>query len=258
MKGLQNTGVLVTRPAHQSAELVQAIETAGGHAVRFPVIDIVRRADEDIRKDQLQLARPDIIVFVSSNAVMHGIEFIEESQAQFAAVGLATKKAIEAAGRTVDIFPEIGFDSEHLLEAAGLQDVSGRTVQIVRGNGGRELLAETLRQRGATVDYLETYRRCAHAFADDELAQLEKSWQRGGIQYVIAMSVDSLRFFLMALPDACQRNLSEVSLVTPSKRVIQTALDKAPGMQPVLASGPGTDDMLQAMIDDLQQRAGAP
>ena len=72
------------------------------------------------------------------------------------------------------------------------------------------------------------------------------------------MSVDSLRFFLMALPDACQRNLSEVSLVTPSKRVIQTALDKAPGMQPVLASGPGTDDMLQAMIDDLQQRAGAP
>ena len=134
--------------------------------------------------------------------------------------------------------------------------MSGSTIRIVRGEGGRELLADTLRQRGARVDYLETYRRCAHEFSATELSQLQRTWQDGDIKSVVAMSVDSLTYFLAALPDACHQRLPEVSLVTPSKRVIQTAMDGASGMQPVLASGPGTEDMLQAIVESLQQGVG--
>ncbi len=256
MTSLQGSGILVTRPQHQSGDLITAIEDAGGRAYPFPVIDIEGRAAEDIRRDEQGLPSADIVIFVSSNAVIHGIGSVDASRARLAAVGPATRKAIESSGHAVSIFPEHGFDSESLLEAAELQDVAGNTIRIVRGEGGRELLADSLRQRGARVDYLETYRRRAHEFSTEDLSLLQQSWLGGDIHCVIAMSVDSLEFFLAALPPPCRAGFSGVSLVTPSSRVIHTALDKSPGMQTVLAAGPGTDDMLEALIACRQQGAG--
>ena len=48
---LTGVGVLVTRPAHQSGELGDAIESAGGHPILFPVIDIVPRDNQQIKAD---------------------------------------------------------------------------------------------------------------------------------------------------------------------------------------------------------------
>ena len=63
------------------------------------------------------------------------------------------------------------------------------------------------------------------------------------------MSVESLEYLLAALPPSCRQALAQVSLVTPSDRVIQTALDIAPEMTAVLAAGPGTDEMLAALVE---------
>lgn len=257
MTALADTGVLVTRPVHQSEQLIAAIETAGGHAIRFPVIDVVGRSAAHIDADEEKLPKADIIVFVSSNAVTYGIDSVDGSDALYAAVGPATKTAIESSGHTVDIFPDGGYDSEHLLDTAELQNVSERTVRIVRGHGGRELLAETLGKRGARVDYLEVYVRTPHVFSDFELGGLRQHWRNGDIHCAIAMSVESLEYLLAALPPDCRRALAKVSLVTPSKRVIQTAMNIAPEMDAVLATGPGTDEMLEALIDGRQQGAGA-
>jgi uroporphyrinogen-III synthase len=171
--GLSGFVVLVTRPEHQADELVTAIDDAGGEAIRFPVIDIEPQDSADVSRRLEALPAADITIFISTNAVMYGLHCVAGDETAIAVIGPATKSAIESAGRQVDIFPEQGYDSEHLLAAAELQDVSGKNIRIIRGDGGRELLADTLRERGATVDYLSVYRRLTRAYSPNLLAGLE-------------------------------------------------------------------------------------
>ena len=79
-------GVLVTRPVGQSGELADAIADAGGHAIRFPVIDIAGAAADDIANTFAALPRPDIIVFVSRNADTCGLAAIDTTDALIAVV----------------------------------------------------------------------------------------------------------------------------------------------------------------------------
>lgn len=244
---LAGIGVLLTRPRHQAGELATAIDRAGGSVVAFPVIEIVARAAEAISREARALADPDIVIFVSSNAVTHGLAYAAAKGAAVAAVGPATRDTLRSAGISVDIIPRKRFDSEHLLAEPALQDVAGKSIRIVRGNDGRELLAETLRQRGAVVDYLSVYERRAVQHDAEQLAELNAAWDRGSINRCVVMSVDSLFKLLAALPDSCICRLRQTPLVTPSARVIQTATELLPDAPLKLAAGPRSEDILQAL-----------
>ncbi len=241
---LSGLGVLVTRPAHQAGELVAAIEAAGGRAIRFPTIEIVPRNDADVERDAADLGEPDIVIFVSANAVRFGLGYA--GSASVAAVGPATAAAIEAAGRDVDIRPAEGFDSEHLLAEAALEDVGGKTVLIVRGNSGRELIADTLRGRGAIVEYLAVYERRAPAA---DTGEIERAWQAGDIGAVTVMSVETLLNLVALLPDSSRESLGQTLLVTPAARVIKEALDLLPGIPTALAKSPAADDIVDAIAE---------
>jgi uroporphyrinogen-III synthase len=244
---LAGIGVLVTRPEHQAAELSDAIEAAGGKAVRFPVIEIVQRSAADIGDDIATLQQPDIVIFISTNAVQFGLE--HAGAARIAAVGPATAAAIEAAGRQVDIRPAAGFDSEHLLEEPELQSVDGKVVRIIRGNSGRELIAEMLRQRGACVEYLPVYTRKAPDIEASAAASLEQAWRSGNIDAVTVMSVESLTNLVSLLPEWCRNQLRQTPLVTPAARVIKHALRQFPGIPAALAQGPAAQDMVRAIAE---------
>ena len=246
--GLGGFVVLVTRPEHQADELVTAIDEAGGEAIRFPVIDIEPQDSGDVSRCLEALPAADITIFISTNAVMYGLHCVNGDETAIAVIGPATKSAIESAGRQVDIFPAQGYDSEHLLTAAELQDVSGKIIRIIRGDGGRELLADTLRERGATVDYLSVYRRLTRTYSPKLLAGLEHRWRDGQVNCVIAMSVDSLDSLFEILPAGCRELLGKTPLVTPSTRVLQAASDKIPNAKVLLADSPTTDDMVRALI----------
>ncbi|MCH8303270.1 MAG: uroporphyrinogen-III synthase, partial [Proteobacteria bacterium] len=211
--GLAGCGVLITRPEHQSQELAAGVKAAGGTVFHFPAIDIVGRDMDEIRRKLTALAEPDIIVFVSRNAVTHGLAAVKDCHARIAAVGPATRHAIESAGGTVDIFPESGFDSEHLLKHAALQDVDGRNVMIVRGQSGRELLAETLRERGANVDYLCVYERTPYEPTPAELEDLESALVEGRIRFVTVMSVETLEYLVQIIPAQALGLLRQSTLV---------------------------------------------
>jgi uroporphyrinogen-III synthase len=243
---LQGVGVLVTRPRTQATELVDAIEARGGIAYCFPVIEIAAREELDVRNSVARLGDPDIVVFVSRNAVEHGICFTND--AEIAVIGPATARAVEAAGRVVDIQPADGFDSEHLLAEPRLQRVAGQRVRIIRGNDGRELLAEELKARGAIVEYLSVYERRLPTVSAELAADLEARWRQGQITAVTVMSVQSLANLAELLPQWCAAQLESTPLVTPSGRVIKEALDRFPASRPVLAPGPGADDMVQAIV----------
>lgn len=243
---LKGVGVLVTRPREQAGELVSAIEAAGGSAFCFPVIEITPRHPDDITHDAAMLGSPDLAIFVSRNAVEYGIEYT--GGARIAAIGPATARAVQDAGRVIDVQPSRGYDSEHLLAEPALSDVAGKRIRIIRGQAGRELLADTLRARGADVDYLAVYDRRLPEADPSVLADLENRWRGGIISVVTAMSVQSLENLVALLPASCRQYLESTPLVTPAGRVIQKALDLFPASRPVLAPGPQADDMVRAII----------
>ena len=241
---LAGTSVLVTRPEHQSSELVAAIEAAGGRVISFPVIEIQARGKDDVDADASKLPSPDITIFVSRNAVRHGLPW---SAGSIAAVGPSTAAAIERAGHTVHVRPANGYDSESLLEEPELQDVAGKSVRIVRGTGGRQLLGDTLRSRGASVDYLEVYARAVPDYPPGAVDRLERRLRSGDVDVVTVMSVESLCNLIALLPEACRPVLAAIPLVTPAARVIKEALDRLPGCPTMLATGPGADEMVRAI-----------
>ena len=243
---LQGVGVLVTRPRTQATELVNAIEQQGGQAYCFPVIEIAPFDDNVVHEQAAELHKPDIVIFVSRNAVEYGIEYTDGGL--IAAIGPATAKAVRAAGRVVDIQPASGFDSEHLLAEAALQDVAGKHIRIIRGTSGRELLAEELTTRGAVVEYLSVYERHLPEVGPETLADLEARWRQGEINAVTVMSVQSLVNLAELLPTWCTAQLTTTPLVTPAGRVLKEALDRYPASRPTLAAGPGADEMVRAII----------
>lgn len=243
---LDGVCVLVTRPRAQAAELIAAIEAAGGSAFCFPVIEIVTLDENVVTADAARLPAADIVVFVSRNAVEYGLRHAGDGR--IAVIGPATAAAVHAAGHVVDIQPAAGYDSEHLLAEPEMQDVAGMNVRIIRGSKGRELLADELRARGANVDYLSVYERRLPVVGPELEADLEARWRAGDISVVTVMSVQSLRNLLELLPKWCRKQLENTSLVTPAGRVLKEMLDLYPASRPVLASGPQAEQMVQAII----------
>lgn len=251
---LAGVRVLVTRPRGQAAALVEAVESAGGEAIRFPVIEITPRDRTAIEADVGRLANPDICVFVSANAVCHGLDFAGD--ARLAAIGPATAAAIESLGRIVDIRPAKGFTSEHLLAEPELAEVAGKTVRIVRGGDGRELLATDLERRGARVEYLSVYERRLPSVEPRTLDAVTKALISGKIAAIVVMSVQSLDNLLRLLPESTHDALYRSALVTPSERVIQVLLHRHPDWRTTLARGPQAGDMVAALVTVIRSKPG--
>lgn len=237
---LSGLTVAVTRPAHQAEATAQALADAGAAVVRFPVLAIEAFADLPVPP------RCDLMVFVSANAVQHGLSLLAAQvgpPAQVAAVGRATAAALERAGVGVDVCPASGFDSEALLATDALQQVAGRTVLIVRGQGGRELLADTLRARGAKVHYAEVYRRVC---SQPDASLLDACWQAGRPGLVSATSSDGLRCLLDALDPDRRRRLLSTPLAVIGERMLKQARNM--GFQSeIVVTEPGDQALITAL-----------
>jgi uroporphyrinogen-III synthase len=160
---LQGTKIAVTRPAQQAGPLCGLIEAAGGVAIRYPVLDI-EFIEDNAELTQLgnNITDYDYAIFISANAVTGAVRWLPPvlpPNLQLAAVGKRTAEILRQHWPQTILTPAHSYNSEALLELPQLQTVSDKRIIIFRGEGGRELLAETLQQRGATVKYAEVYRR---------------------------------------------------------------------------------------------------
>lgn len=156
--------ILVTRPRDQAVRLAQYIEQAGGIPLLFPLLDIEPVQDVDVLKEQVsRLVDFNLAIFISPNAVLYGMAAIREvlgsipENMKIATIGMGSAKALCELGVANVLVPDERYDSEGLLEK--LQHVAGWRVMIFRGDGGRELLGDTLKERGASVEYVTCYRR---------------------------------------------------------------------------------------------------
>ena len=217
---LEGMGVLVTRPMHQAEGLCRLIEATGGRPLRFPALEIREPADPGQAKDLLAQTW-DWLLFVSANAVDFALRLSGglPPGARIAAVGQATAEALVEAGHPVDLVPDGPFDSEALLANAAMTRVAGQRILIVRGEGGRALLGDTLTERGATVAYAEVYRR---ACPDLDPAPLLARWEQD-VQAVVATSGEILDNLLGMLGEAGRDRRLGTPLVVVSPRMAEQA-----------------------------------
>ena len=223
---LNGLGVLVTRPEHQADPLCQWIEQHGGVAIRCPALTIREPHDwVPVLAIFDRLTEYALAIFTSANAVDRAMPLIRERggfplRLEIAAIGAATTKALARHGIASGLQPEAGFTSEALLALPRLQQVAGQIIVIVRGEGGRELLAETLTARGARVVHAEVYRRERPAV---DVGMLLERWARGEIGAVIVTSTESLLNLFDMLGVAGQDYLCQTPMIAVSPRTVQTA-----------------------------------
>jgi uroporphyrinogen-III synthase len=231
---LAGHGILVTRPEHQANELCRAIESAGGIPIGFPLLEIVNLDRDDIARNADLLPRPDLVIYVSPNAVHNGFGW-QAADIPVAAVGPATRRELLARGATAVIGGSAGFDSENLLAERALANVSKERIRIVRGQDGRELLGNALRERGASIDYLAVYQRRPRRVSERERLQLENRFKEGAVSCITVMSVATLKCLPDIFPGAARNVLLKSRLVTPSSRVLKNVTELMPGLPATLA-----------------------
>jgi uroporphyrinogen-III synthase len=202
----------------------RAIETAGAKVLSLPLIEIKALNDtlaiQDLKDKVLRLDSYQSLIFVSNNAVSFGGEVINNYWPQFPmgvdviAVGPTTAEAARERLGCEVIQPSSGMTSEDILRLSVLSDVSEKKIGIVRGQGGRELLADTLRERGAIVDYLEAYSRTPVVYTSAEFCN---RLFEAGVNVLTVSSGESLDRLTHLLMD--NRKLEQLHLFVPSERV---------------------------------------
>ncbi len=259
MKNLEGLKVVITRPQKQAESIIHALQNAGATVEHIPLLEIVPIGDQDADQDQvtsaikakiLQLDRYDMAIFISSNAAAIGLQWMQNYWPQmpqgleFAAIGPSTAGILQQQGLQV-IYPQEGGRSENLLQFARFQQLSNQRILIFRGVGGRELLADSLRQRGAEVDYVELYRRRVPGYAKD---YLPTALQQANPDVIVLSSGEGLENLLLLLGD----NKSQVCLVpllVPSERVKQWALEA--GFETVINSNGAADQAIMQSLKSL-------
>ena len=221
MRRLAGVGVIVTRPLAQSAGLCSLIEAHGATAFALPAITI------DALEPHAGLARRiaagdafDLVVFTSANAVRHGAGLLgSRRDLEIAAIGPATRRVLDLAGYRVAITPRGGFDTEHLRAEPAFADLGGRRVLLVKGVGGRDLLARELEARGARVVPVDVYRRAPAAPDSARLRELEAQLDGGALQVVTATSVEIATALLAISTPTLRAALDRLHWLVPAGRV---------------------------------------
>jgi uroporphyrinogen-III synthase len=248
--------VVVTRPRAQADALAQAVAASGRTAVLLPLLEISPVEDAaPLRAALAELDRFALVAFVSPNAIDAAFAHIDAWPVgvPVAIVGDGSRAALARHGVTGDactIFSPADSahsDSEHLLQRLDLASYAGKRVLIVRGDGGRELLADALRAAGARVQPVAAYRRTTPVLTA-ELATRLRALLAQPNDWIITSSeaLRGLAGLVHAIDDdALMERLQQQRLIVPHARIAQTARDL--GLEHVRLTGSGDARLLAAL-----------
>ena len=248
---LTGLNIVVTRPREQATKLMQGISRLGGNPVLFPLLEISPpTAPQTLAAQLAQLSEFQLAIFISPNAVRYGMAAIHAAgglptHVRIATVGQGSVRALREFGISTVIAPQEKFDSESLLALPELQEVTGQRVLILRGDGGRELLGDTLKQRGAIVEYAECYRRAKPTFDPPSLLAAAPD--------AITVTSSEALVHLHELPDASDKPRV---LATPVFVLHPRIAEKARqlGFADVHITATGDDGLLSGLVAWANQR----
>lgn len=239
--------IVITRPVDQAQSLAKAILAAGGQPIFFPLIEIVGLPDlSAFQRCITPLSQFDWVLFISSNAVQYAMPRLLQQgippSLRFAAIGPVTAQALQAHGVAEVLTPNGRFDSEALLALPAFQAMHGQRVCIVRGVGGRELLGDSLQQRGATVVFAECYRRVC---PQDNANPLAQAAAHSPLSAMVITSTEALQSLIQLQAKAPW--LADIPLCVNHARIAEQA--QSAGLRATVAAAPGDAAMLQLLLD---------
>jgi uroporphyrinogen-III synthase len=222
--------LLLTRPAEECEALAATLAEQQVYSSSLPLLAIEPIAETPEQRSIIfDLDRYCAVVVVSKPAARLGLDLIDRywpqppAEQRWFSVGAATGALLEDYGLPT-FWPAAGDDSEALLELPQLAEVlAGHDpkVLIMRGEGGREFLAERLRGQGVAVDYLELYRRCLPDYPAGTLARTVEAERLNGLVVSSGQGLENLQ--RLAGPDWPE--LARLTLFVPSPRVAEQAAE---------------------------------
>jgi len=239
---LAGLNIVVTRPSEQAASLAKRIEDLGGKPVIFPLLEITPASDASaLRELALHLTSYDLLIFISPNAVQYGMSVLHAipGTVRVAAVGQSSAQALRNLDISHPIAPTDRFDSEALLALPELNNVSGWRIAILRGDGGRELLGDTLKARGAQIEYVTCYHRSKPKLDTEGLLKAQPD-------ILTVTSSEALTHLWETFYGPGKARLSVIPLFVPHVRIAEAA--RLQGWQHVIVSESGDDGLIAGLV----------
>ncbi|MBX2870273.1 MAG: uroporphyrinogen-III synthase [Acidiferrobacterales bacterium] len=249
---LSGSAVIVTRPGARGRELVSELSELGARAMLAEVliIELLPKRPE-LREVISQLEQSTLLVFVSIHAVSAFAEAMSATDRalpagiQCAAIGAATASALQHHGMQVDFVPSEEMNSEALLKMFDQTCFAKRPVVIFRGQKGRELLANSFSEWGATVIEIECYRR---QYKPRDLAEQIAALEAGERRAVICTSVDLLEALLQSLSLPQQQVVFRSDLIVFSERIAAAARKLGFHSQFVVAPTTNNEGLIRGLM----------
>jgi len=261
--------VVITRPIAQARLMQQKIAAIGRETILLPLLEISALEDNTALDAALRdLLHYALVAFVSPNAIDAAFARRRPWPAEvpLAVMGEGSRQALAAHGITAvttQIYSPVDIertDSQTLLAVLDPATFAGKKVLILRGDSGRELLADALRAAGVIVTQVAAYQRAAASIDADGLLGL-RQLLHGGCEWVITSS-EALRVLMQwagQLDGQPRRDAGteEVSALTwvavlqrqtlfvPHVRIAETAT--ALGFSNVLRTAAGDTGLLAAL-----------
>ncbi|MGG7448988.1 uroporphyrinogen-III synthase [Kosakonia oryzendophytica] len=239
--------ILVTRPSPAGEELVSRLRTLGLVAWSFPLIEFTPGRELTSLPGRLSALTADDLVFVLSQQAVTfahahlqqaGLRFPE--QPHYFAIGRSTALALHTVTGIDVCYPLDRETSEVLLQLPELQNVQGKQALILRGNGGREVLAETLAARGAEVEFCECYQRSAKFYNGAEEAM---RWHTRGVTTLVVTSGEMMQQLFSLIPPWYRENwLLRCRILVVSERLAHLAREL--GWQDIQVADTADNDAL--------------
>ena len=251
--------VVITRPRAQAESLARAVAAIGRTPLILPLLEIAPLPDTSALEAALAgLERYALVAFVSPNAVDAAFAHLAGAAAAWprgvplAVLGEGSRAALARHGLAADTATILGpldptrSDSEHLLASLDLAALAGKRVLIVRGESGRELMADGFRAAGAEVVVVPAYRRSVPPLTPQLAAQL-RALLSAPTDWIITSSeaLRGLFGLLNELDFACVSQMQAQHVIVPHARIAATAAEL--GIARVTLTGSGDDRLLAAL-----------
>lgn len=199
-----------------------------------------------------RLACYQACIFISANAVQSAWPTLTARQPwpeslTAAVVGPGTAQVLRRLDVTRIVLPQAQFDSESLLALPLFRPdlCEGRAFALIRGEGGRDLIARALRERGARVDEACTYERSLDSGAVSSVQELllRECVAKDRLSAMIVTSSESLERFMKATPPPLAQTIRNMHIIAPHERI--ALLARSLGFEKVTVCGGGDDGILK-------------